>query len=341
MKKYMVWLFVVILLLSVTGCKKKESEKEETVVETNAIESVEPTVYYAPLTGKIVQEEVDQRVVAVMINNHTKARPQSGISQADMVYELLAEGDITRLLAIFQSTLPDQMGPVRSARDYYMKIAEGYNGFYICHGQSPSARELMNTGVVDALNGINYDGVYFHRDQTRVAPHNSYITKSDIQNATEKLNIQMVDRVQSNVYSEEGITTNAAVTDGQKVKLKYSGNDNYNVMYQYDETKNGYVRSQGGVNTTDRENGETVVVQNVFIVKAEHRIIDNYGRRSIDLQSGGQGYLLQKGKMLEVTWTNEDGRLVPMKDGNVVPYIPGQTWMNVVENRENTIAFDI
>ena len=121
--------------------------------------------------------------------------------------------------------------------------------------------------------------------------------------------------------------------------LEYFSNDDYNVVYTYDETKKGYIRSQGGVQTTDRENDEMITVQNVFIVKTEHNIIDNYGRRSIDLQSGGQGYLLQNGKMLEVTWMNDSGRLVPTKNGEVIPYIPGKTWINVVEDKESAVNF--
>ena len=88
-----------------------------------------------------VQREVEGRAVAVMVNNHPAARPQSGLNKADIVYELLAEGDVTRFLAIFQSEQPDNMGPVRSARDYYIELAKGFDSLYIAHGNSPDAEE--------------------------------------------------------------------------------------------------------------------------------------------------------------------------------------------------------
>ena len=128
-------------------------------------------------------------------------------------------------------------------------------------------------------------------------------------------------------------------TDGKIVELTEQTAPLLFMTAGYDETKKGYIRSQGGVQTTDRENDEMITVQNVFIVKTEHNIIDNYGRRSIDLQSGGQGYLLQNGKMLEVTWMNDSGRLVPTKNGEVIPYIPGKTWINVVEDKESAVNF--
>lgn len=338
MKKIGIIFLIGITVLGMVACNKKSgTDSENTSVSIS--EPIQPLVYYAPLTGEEVEHEITQRAVAVMINNQKKARPQSGISQADMVYELLSEADITRWLAIFQSELPEKIGPIRSARDYYIKIAAGYNAFYICHGQSPAAEDLMQSGAIDALNGINYDGKYFHRDQTRVAPHNSYTSASDISDAAEALDIRMIDQVRANIYEENGFSGDTEAKDATYVKLKYSSNDDYNVVYTYDETKKGYIRSQGGVQTTDRENDEMITVQNVFIVKTEHNIIDNYGRRSIDLQSGGQGYLLQNGKMLEVTWMNDSGRLVPTKNGEVIPYIPGKTWINVVEDKESAVNF--
>ena len=87
--------------------------------------------------------EIEGRAVAVMINNHPAARPQSGLHKADIVYELLAEGDVTRFLAIFQSEQPDNIGPVRSARSYYIELAKGYDSLYIAHGNSPDAKKML------------------------------------------------------------------------------------------------------------------------------------------------------------------------------------------------------
>ncbi|MHC8520306.1 DUF3048 N-terminal domain-containing protein [Rossellomorea sp. H39__3] len=141
---------------------------------------------HSPLTGE-VQDEGDGRSIAVMINNHPKARPQSGLSKADIVYEILAEGNITRFLAIFQSERPENVGPVRSARDYYISLAKGYDSLFIAHGYSPDAKKILQGGSVDNLNGISYDGTLFKRASSRKAPHNSYITFENIKKGADDL----------------------------------------------------------------------------------------------------------------------------------------------------------
>lgn len=83
-----------------------------------------------------------------MINNHPKARPQTGLTEADIVYEVLAEGEVTRFLAIFQSSNPKLIGPVRSSRDYYIELAKGYNSLYIAHGYSPEAKNYLQTVIL-------------------------------------------------------------------------------------------------------------------------------------------------------------------------------------------------
>src|SRR5699024_5807754 len=97
-----------------------------------------------PLTGIHADDEVKERIVAVMVNNHKLARPQSGLSKADIVFEILAEGDITRFLALFQSDKPDVVGPVRSARDYYFKLAKQYDALYVYHGAANFVNDMIN-----------------------------------------------------------------------------------------------------------------------------------------------------------------------------------------------------
>ena len=132
-KKMRGWLlFIAILLLLLAACSKEEKaeddvpepieEEIEVVVEEEPVQG--PTLYKAPFTGVLSEEESTRRAVLATINNHPLARPQSGISDADIVYELAAEGNITRLLALFQSELPEEIGPIRSARDYFVHIVK-------------------------------------------------------------------------------------------------------------------------------------------------------------------------------------------------------------------------
>src|SRR5690625_7813177 len=88
-----------------------------------------------------------------MINNHPAARPQSGLSQADIVFEMLAEGNMTRFLAFFQSEQPEVVGPVRSAREYYFDLAEGYDALYVYHGAAKFINAMINDRYIVYLKG--------------------------------------------------------------------------------------------------------------------------------------------------------------------------------------------
>ncbi len=153
---------------------------EEITVEEEPKEVVPLFPFTYPLTGIGTMEQLDRRVIGVTINNHPAARPQSGIGDADIVYEVLSEGEITRLVALFHSQLPERVGPVRSSRPYHIDLVNGYNGLLVTHGWSPEAERLLNGGSADFLNGLFYDGTLFQRSTDRKAPHNSYITFDNI-----------------------------------------------------------------------------------------------------------------------------------------------------------------
>lgn len=317
------------------GC----GDKEEVIKEENVKEEIEviPVVeeevysYVTPFTGELVSEEVTMRPVIATINNHPDARPQSGIASADVIYEMLAEGDITRLLALYQSDIPDSIGPIRSARDYFLEIAQGLDAFYIAHGYSPEAQVMLMNGFVDNINGMQYDGTIFQRSTDRVAPHNSYITGENISLGAEKVHASLLyqDKVSYSYYNEDesakiGVQTN-------QVSVRYSNYDAFNSQYTYDIQTNTYSRSAGNEVTVDALTDEPLAISNVLFFEMDHQIIDNAGRRAINLTSGGKAYLFQEGMMREVQWENIDGVLKAVEaDGSEVKLIPGQTWISFV-----------
>ena len=191
--------FAVVLcsLALVAGCSKKDEVEEVEqvdVMEEENIDEVEEQVlpFVTPFTGERVAEEISTRPILATINNHPKARPQSGLAQADIVYEMLAEGDVTRLLALYQSEIPEKIGPVRSARSYFIDIAKGFDAFYIAHGYSPEAKSMLESRVVDNINGMHYDGTYFKRSSERKAPHNSYISGDNVLAGAEKVGASLL-----------------------------------------------------------------------------------------------------------------------------------------------------
>jgi hypothetical protein len=324
------WLFVISCAgLLLGGCTAKSEPKPTEPAKPSPeqpSESPAEEKQMFPLTGLPTEGDIDQRVVSVMINNHPKARPQSGLHQADIVYEVLAEGDITRFLALYQSELPERVGPVRSAREYYIDLSDGYHALYVCHGWSPEAKTRLEQGNTDYLNGLFYDGTLFQRVSFRKAPHNSYITFANIEKGAEQNGYVWTDDIDPLLFRDDEPSGEQVET----VRITYSHRAYAQVEYRYAPEQKGYYRYSGGEQTVDYDTHEPVVVQNVMIIAARHQVIDSYGRRDIDFTSGGQGYLLQNGVMQPIEWKNVDGRLLPYRDGVPVGFVPGKTWINIV-----------
>lgn len=301
-------------------------------IEEPVVEVVEESVI-SPLTGlKTDEENITQRPASVMINNHPAARPQSGLTKADIVYEVLAEGNITRFLAVFQSDIPDIIGPVRSARPYFIDLSKGYNALYIAHGYSPDALAKLTNGEVDSLNGMEYDGTLFWRADHRKAPHNSYISKENILEGAISKQYEVAEEVKPFEFLDEEEVQKLEGELVNKFVIKYDNSQTWQATYEYNQTQKIYNRYSNNEQTVDLESKDPVELSNIFVVEMDHNIIDDYGRRGIDLTSGGKAILLQNGLMQEVEWVNEGGRILPVKNGNSVKFVPGKTWINIVPN---------
>lgn len=329
-----------ISLLALAACSKEEAIEEEAGEVSEELEEVVEIVeeevalpFMAPFTGVGSEQEVTQRAILVTMNNHPSARPQSGIAQADVVYEMLAEGNVTRFLALYQSEIPDLIGPVRSARDYFVNIAKGLDAFYIAHGYSPAAQKMLNAKVVDNINGMQYDGTLFHRSKERKAPHNSYITKDKIFAGAEKVGASMELKktpVFSFYDSIEGAKLGNPVSS---VSIRYGSGSSFENQYTYIAEEGIYERKTAGVLTTDKETAEPVKLANLVFMEIPHKVIDNSGRQELTLTEGGRAYLFQAGLMKEIEWENVDGILIPMENGVPVKLVKGKTWISFVPTK--------
>jgi len=326
------WIVVAMAATIITsGCNQ-----EKNVVEDQPKKQVEDIVkdeqelaFQYPLTGLKTEEEPSARAVAVVVNNHPKARPQSGLHKADLVYEVLAEGNVTRFLAIFESEQPENIGPVRSARDYYLDLAKGYDSFFVAHGFSPEAKRMLNSDYIDNINGIYHDGTLFKRADFRQAPHNSYIPFENIKKGAENGGYSLTKKPEGLKFFEKEQLDQISGEETNKAQISY-GTSNFDVEYEYDAQASKYHRYSNGDDTIDFESKEAVLLDNILIVEMQHQVIDNDGRKEINLTSGGSGYLLQKGIRTQVTWENVDGRILPFINGEEAKFVPGKTWINIV-----------
>lgn len=330
------------MVLFLVACKQEEEQAVEEPDEPDEVEvepepEPEPTIETTyPLTGLEAPEDLEEyRAIGVMIENSVHARPHSGLYQADLVYEVLSEGTITRLLAIYHSQQPDRIGPIRSARSYYVHLNKGYDAVYVSAGGSPGGLQLAQSDYVDDISGLAYDGRYFSRSTDRQAPHNMYTTYEDLLAAAEHRGIDM-NGAPPELYFEEELSTGER-EEARKLEIKYGSTTN-NVVYEYEDALKRYIRFNGGQRIEDLETGNPVAPRNIFIVEASHRVIPKgedhidagSQRREIDTESGGRGLLFQDGFVLQVDWKNENGLILPYKDGQQLPFLPGQTWINFV-----------
>src|SRR5690625_1344475 len=336
-RKYLIGIILLLLLL-ITACSNDEDEKtsQDLVpkeIEQEELPESEPEVvkpqYIYPLTGEPIFEPSMNRIVSVMVNNHPAARPQSGLSQADLVFEILAEGQTTRFMALFQSEAPTVVGPVRSARPYYFNLANDYGALYVYHGAANFIEEMLKSGAADHLNGAYYDndGHLFNREAFRKAPHNSYVTFASVREVAQTKGYSMETEHHPLTFLDEEELDEITGDSVRGISFNY-GQDN--VRYLYDEAKDVYTRYNGEQQTVELNDQTPIELSNVFVIETAHQVVDNAGRREIDLASGGNAYLLQKGKLQRIQWQNKEGYLTPVQDGQVVPLVPGKTWINVI-----------
>ncbi len=322
-------------LVLLGGCS---NDKEELMTE-EAKEQEGTLQRTAPFTG-VLEESSDRRPILATINNHPLARPQSGLSQADFVYEVLAEGNITRLLALYQSKLPIEIGPIRSARDYFVDIADGLDAFYIAHGYSPDAKELLESGTIDNINGMQYDGTYFVRSSERKAPHNSYISKEHLEAALEDLSIDAeISKVPPLSFHPDA--ESAKLGEIASTIIVGMPDANFTSTYVFDPMEKVYEREVNGIITTDKADDKKVTPANILVMEAPYTTIDAEGRQSLDLTHGGPAVLFQNGVALRLEWKQIDGVITPVQNGVPAKLVPGQTWVHIVREQsiDNTTTY--
>ena len=336
-KRFFVAMLVLLCLLA--GCKEEKTSEEiveNEPAQSEVISSVEEDpkklLFQAPLTGLGSEHEINTRIIAVQINNHPLARPQAGISFADVVYEMLVEGDATRFLALYQSVVPENIGPVRSARDYFVNLAKELDAFYVAHGYSPGALAILNSGSVKHVNGMQYDGTYFKRSSNRKAPHNSYITGENLLTVAEKLGVDLKQPQKTALSFYDSIEDVKVGNRAKMIQMNYySSNSSSNSTYTYDEDTQTYLKAYGNKPLTDELTNEQIAVSNVLFMEAPHKTIDSEGRREITLSQSGKAYVFQAGIMREVNWVNKNGLLLAIEnDGSAVQLVPGKTWVHIV-----------
>ncbi|MFA6080982.1 MAG: DUF3048 domain-containing protein [Patescibacteria group bacterium] len=335
-----------------------ENGKTESVINT------EPKTEECPLNGQMLSKTErkiweGQRPLGIMIENHKEARPQSGLSSADIVYEAVAEGGITRFLAIFYCQNASYVGPVRSARIYFLKFLEGYGQYplYAHVGGANTDGPADALGYISELNWASYNDLnqfsvpfpYFWRDYERLknvaTEHTVYTsTKKLWQFAKEKRKLTNVD--EDGVRWDKGFSAwkfedDAKPNDrGTVTKIDFGFWNNlagdFGVIWSYDNKTNSYKRTNGGKPHIDKNTGKALEAKNIVVIFAkESPANDGYEGGHILYKNVGNGDMLffKNGKVIKGTWSkavDEDQIKFFDSSGVEVPIVRGQVFIEML-----------
>lgn len=319
---------LIILIGGVWFFLKPEPKKAEAPVPAaKTAEPAKPTTEASRLSGIQISPEANKKhITSIQIENSPDARPQSGLKDASVIYEAVAEGGITRFNASFLETAPDYIGPVRSVRPYYVDFVAPFDPVFVhAGGSADGLAQLRNVGLKDMDHGAN--GGAFMRVADRYAPHNLYTTMQKLDQAS----------------ASRGYTTSNATGFARKAKESPSTTPNakainlnlssflYNVQYNYDAASNSYLRTMAGKPHTDLRSG-TQLAPKVVIA-----IVTDYSQRGIysvyRTTGSGKVYIFQDGISTEGTWTKNSVKeqyVFTDSAGKKIELNPGQTWISLV-----------
>lgn len=335
-KRLSILLIICLIAAMLSGCGKK-TEVANIEPEVTPTPTVQPSPtpeppkgLPCPLTGELVENEADLKLrpIAVMIDNEYNARPQSGLLEAEIIYEIPVEGNITRYMAIYHHNHTDKIGPVRSARPYFIDKALEFNAVYVHCGGSPQALQDLNTLKVNTLNDLK-GSPCFWRSKDRKMPHNLYTSTKLMREVIESNKFNNKTAPEYFKFNEEFLSPDGKSTRG--ISFNYS--KNYLVGYEYDEKDKLYYRTINGARLKDKESGKDIAAVNIIIEKTTAKVLDKVGRLEVANIGKNRGYYLTGGKLIEIEWS-KSGRSskTVYKDlkGNEILMNKGVTWIQVV-----------
>jgi hypothetical protein len=294
-----------------------------------APEPPKPTVLPSPLTGVPVAPDLAALpVTGVMIENSPDARPQSGLKQAGVVYEAIAEGGITRFMALFQESQPDYVGPVRSVRPYYLEWVQGYDAAIAHVGGSPEALNMIKSGGIKDLDQFYNSGIY-QRVSSRYAPHNVYTALP-----------KLTDTGKAKGFTKSNFTgfsrkedKPSAAPNAKSIDITMSG-FLYNPHFDYDAATNTYKRSMAGKPHVDERSKEQISPKVVVAIVVPFSIASDGVHSVYQTTGSGKAYIYQDGTVVEGIWEktgSKNGLRLADASGAPLAINTGQTWISVVK----------
>ena len=286
------------------------------------------------LTGLPVFGDEEAMHLAVVVENAPAARPQTGLHEAALVYEVPVEGGITRFLAIYSRAPSGPVGPVRSLRSYLMDLAEAHDVPLVFCGGSPDSLAMVKQKSYPAINELN-GGTGFYRDSARKMPHNLYTSPEALYRRIARAGFDTATARTGFVF-QQGLRVGSAGTWGESGSsaqgLSSRMGVGYTVSWTYAPGSGMYERSVNGAPDIDSSGDHRIVARNVVVMFVSSRVVDSEGRLELGLVGSGRALVASGGSVREARWKRSAGQPVRLvgDDGADIPLLAGITWVHVV-----------
>ena len=336
-KKSKTAILIIILLLiiisaggflafKIIGDSNKDNIQETGKIEENKTEVV-------PEKEKEIEIfKGTNRPIAVMIDNHSGAWPQAGLQEAYMIYEIAVEGSETRLMALFKGTDTAKIGPVRSARHYFLDYVLEHDSIYAHFGQSPQAGTDLRKLGIDNISGIAEDGTTFWRINSKAAPHNAMTSIENLLKSAKNKKYPITSSKESVLnYSVDEINLEDG-TEIESVLIPHSNTQK--VEYVYDKENKVFERYARNKAQKDLESGDILTVKNIIISFVNNYPIagDDKGRQNLKNIGTFDGYYITNGKATKIKCiksSREKQTKYQDLDGNEIKVNDGNTFVNI------------
>ena len=325
MKKILV--FSLMLLLLCTGCQKDN----KTNVDNNKVKENGENNKTEEKEVKIVDLDSNERPIAVMINTHKQARPQAGLSDAFLIYEIMVEGGITRMMALFTQDFDEEkIGSIRSSRHNYLDYVLENDAIYVHWGGSNLAYDDLSKLKIDRIDGMVYGGKYFTTDKSldRSLEHTRFSSSELIKKGIEKLNLRTTtDKGYLLNYTADDVNLSKldGSTKADDVTIKYSKYQT--VSYDYNSDEKVYYRSMSGEKHVDLVTGEQYKFKNIIAYSVVYNTLGATKLQDLENTGSGEGVYITNGYSVPIKWSKKnrdsktkytylDGTEIDVSDGN-------------------------
>lgn len=333
-KRKISFIVFLLFLLLLCGCGVDKEEAVESVVEEERQEEnqEEEEVYaaYCPLDGQGLEEAIELRPIAIMLGNNPSARPQYGMAEADLIYEFPAEGGITRFMAIYYHGQADKIGPVRSARPYFIDRALDWNSVYVHVGQSPQAQVYFKENKVAHIDEFS-NAKFFWREKNRKAPDNLFTSTELLRKRMVELDYERPSQLTSFSFSPDAFTEIAE--EAFNLEINYPEKLN-KAVFTYDPNDKLYLRFTGGKPHLDGETNKQLQAKNIIVQYVDTKVMDKEGRLKVNMFGQGKILAFSEGRVIEGTWEKNKLREPTYfydSTGKPLTLNPGQTWIQLVD----------